>query len=134
MTGRTVSIRQQIVRFVMVGACGTLLQYLILWIGASWLRMPAPWASAAGYLAGSIVNYFLNYTVTFGSAVAHRSALIRYYAMVGGGWLLTLGMMALFVNALNMNKWGAQITTTLICLAFNFLLSRIWVYRSHGVG
>ncbi|MDT4860674.1 GtrA-like protein [compost metagenome] len=128
--GRIVDIREQLARFVMVGACGTLVQYIIFWAGVSFLGISAPWASGVGYAVGSVVNYFLNYTFTFGSKQLHRTALIRYYVVVGAGWILTLGLMTLFVNVLHANVWVAQVMTTVLCMIFNFLFSRIWIYHS----
>lgn len=125
-------VREQLVRFVMVGACGTLVQYIIFWIGVSFLGVSAPLASGMGYAVGSVVNYFLNYNFTFDSKQLHRTALIRYYVVVCVGWGLTFGLMAIFVNGLYLNVWIAQILTTLLCMIFNFLFSRIWIYRSRG--
>lgn len=123
------TLSRQFLRFAAVGVTGTAVQYLTLWIGVEFLGVTAVLASAVGYLLGSVVNYFLNYFFTFESGKSHLEAASKYYAVLGVGWCINTGLMALFVTSLQWNYWVAQIVTTGIGLIWNFLGSRFWAFR-----
>jgi putative flippase GtrA len=124
-----VTLSRQFLRFAAVGIAGTAVQYLTLWIGVEFLAVTAVLASAIGYVLGSVVNYFLNYFFTFESGKSHLEAASKYYAVLGVGWCINTGLMALFVTSLQWNYWFAQIVTTGIGLIWNFLGSRFWAFR-----
>lgn len=123
------SLPRQFLRFAAVGAIGTGVQYATLWFGVEHLAATAVVASAVGYLLGSVVNYLLNYFFTFESGKSHLEAAAKYYAVLGVGWCLNTGLMAVFVTYLLWNYWLAQIVTTGIGLVWNFLGSRFWAFR-----
>lgn len=119
----------QFLRFAAVGAVGTLAQYAVLWLGADGLGWPATWASAAGYLLGSLVNYLLNYRYTFASNKSHLEAASKFYVIAASGWLINTSLMALLTTQLFWNHWPAQLLTTGICLLWNFAGSKLWAFR-----
>ena len=123
------SLQRQFLRFAAVGATGTAVQYATLWFGVEYLATTAVVASAVGYVLGSVVNYLLNYFFTFESGKSHLEAASKYYAVLGVGWCINTGLMALFVSQLQWNYWFAQILTTGIGLIWNFLGSRFWAFR-----
>lgn len=122
----------QFLRFGAVGAVGTLAQYVVLWLGAVFLGWPAVWASAAGYVLGSVVNYLLNYHFTFASGKSHLEAAGKFYMVVGIGWCINTGLMGLLTGGLNWNIWLAQVLTTGIGLGWNFAGSKLWAFRDGG--
>ncbi|WP_094159833.1 GtrA family protein [Thiomonas delicata] len=117
------------VRFAVVGASGTAIQYIVLGLGVEWLHWSPVDASAAGYILGSISNYGLNHAFTFRSARRHSSAAPRYFMVLGIGWLINTGSMAILVNAVHVNYWIAQIFVTGFGLIWNFLGSHFWAFR-----
>ena len=124
------TLARQFLRFAAVGATGTAVQYVVLWIGVEWLGWSAPASSALGYALGSVVNYLLNYFVTFGSEKSHVEAAAKYYAVLAVGLALTAALMTLFVSVLGWNYWIAQVATTGIALLWHFAGSRWWAFRS----
>lgn len=116
--------------FLLVGAGATGTQYAVLAAGTSLLGLSAAVSSGAGYLAGSMVSYAANYVFTFQSEAPHGQALARFYAMVGAAWLITMALMGLMVDWLGWNKWLGQVIATVACLAFNYVVSRQWVFRN----
>ena len=46
------SLSRQFLHFAAVGATGTAVQYLTLWLGVEWFSLGAVTASAIGYLLG----------------------------------------------------------------------------------
>lgn len=119
----------QFLSFAAVGAVGTLAQYAVLWLGAVQLGWPAAWASGAGYLLGSVVNYLLNYRFTFASGKSHIEAAGKFYIVVGIGWCINTGLMGLLTGWLTWNIWLAQLLTTGIGLGWNFAGSKLWAFR-----
>jgi len=123
----------QFIHFATVGLTGTLVQYLSLWIGVHYFLISAPIASAIGYIFGSVVNYLLNYFLTFGSNKSHKEAASKYFSIVGIGWCINLFLMSFFVHYLSWYFWFAQFMTTGICLIWNFSGSRWWAFRHKTV-
>jgi putative flippase GtrA len=128
--GRTIRQYGRIAKFLLVGLAATALQFAVLAAGTSWLGLGAALSSGVGYLMGSLVSYCANYFLTFASAKRHSQAMPQFYTMVGAAWLLTIGLMALMVDWLGWNQWVGQVVATSVCLVFNYLCSRDWVYRS----
>ena len=123
------SLSRQFLHFAAVGATGTAVQYLTLWLGVEWFSLGAVTASAIGYLLGSVVNYVLNYFFTFASGKSHVETASKYYAVLAVGWCLNTALMTLFVRYLDWNYWIAQIVTTGLGLIWNFLGSRFWAFK-----
>lgn len=130
-TGGNIQVRlsEQFIKFALVGACGTLVQYAALGIGVEYLGVSAALASGVGYIFGSIVNYVLNYCVTFRSDGRHITTVPKFYAVVLIGWCLNTGLMALFADRVGWNPWFTQVLATGVCLGWNFAASRYWVFK-----
>lgn len=120
---------RQFIHFAAVGLTGTSVQYVTLWLGVEYVLVSAPFASAIGYLLGSVVNYLLNYFFTFESDKSHKEAASKYFSVVGIGWCINTGLMGLLVSYLNWYYWIAQLVTTAIGLIWNFSGSRWWAFR-----
>lgn len=116
-------------RFLLVGALATATQYVVLGVVSVLLGTTAAAAAGAGYFAGSLVSYQANHSFTFRSREAHGKAVPRFYFMVAAAWVLTVGLMGLLVDWLGWNLWLSQVITTVICIAFNYTCSRIWVFK-----
>lgn len=116
-------------KFLLTGGIATAIQYIILGIGTSYYNLSASFSTGIGYGLGSIVSYFMNYFFTFNSTVSHFKATYRFYIMVSIGWLLSVILMYLFVDSLNLNKWFSQIFTTGVVFIFNYLISKLWIFR-----
>ena len=123
------SLGRQFLRFAAVGATGTAVQYATLWGGVEFLNASAVWSSAVGYVLGSVVNYLLNYFLTFESGKSHLETASKYYGVLAVGWCLNAALMGLFVSQLSWNYWIAQIVTTGIGLLWNFTGSRWWAFK-----
>ena len=120
---------QQFLRFAAVGASGTAIQYSVLWLGADILGFNAAACSGAGYIAGSVSNYFLNYLLTFASNQSHAEAASKYFTLLACGWCINTGCMWVLVQHQSWNHWLAKIVATSIGLIWNFTGSRFWAFR-----
>lgn len=124
------TLHRQFLHFAAVGACGTLVQYACLWLGVSLLATPPSWASGVGYLLGSVVNYTLNYFLTFKSGQSHSETAPRYYALLAVGWTINTGLMMLLADHWLWPYFLAQVIATGIGLIWNFVGSRFWVFQT----
>ena len=123
-----VTLARQFLSFATVGACGTVTHYATLIAGVS-LGLDPVTASALGWSLGAVVNYLLNYHLTFRSRLAHRQAAPRFALIAAIGLLLNTLLMAVQIGPLGVHYLVAQVFATGIILCFNFLLSRSWAFR-----
>lgn len=117
-------------RFLLTGGLATTLQYFVLGFGTSVLGASAAVFSGIGYLSGSVLSYVMSYFFTFRSNRAHLPAALRFYVMVAVGWCINTLVMALLADAMDWNKWLSQIVATVLALVWNYLASRIWVFKA----
>jgi putative flippase GtrA len=119
---------QQFLRYSLVGAVGTAVQYALL---VSLVRAglaPAIAASTTGAIAGAVVNYYLNRRWTFGSARAHEQALPRFAAIALAGIGLNAIVMAGMFTYFSAHYLLAQIVATGVVLVAGFVANRTWTF------
>jgi putative flippase GtrA len=118
--------------FATVGVVGTAAHYLVLYLLVESYGIDPVTASGCGAIAGLIVNYLLNYILTFKSQQSHFKAFPKFALIAGIGFSLNLGLMTLLTPYLY--YLYAQIVTTLIVLVWNFLGNSLWTFRTgkHG--
>lgn len=123
-------MKKSLARFLMAGGLATIFQYAVLEMGTGLFGWSAALASGAGYLAGSMLSYLMNYFFTFSSTRPHIQAAIRFYGMVAVGWGINTVVMAVFVDYIGWNKWLSQVLATGLALIWNFLALRSWVFKT----
>ena len=123
-----IAITRQFLSFAAVGACGTATHYATLIVGVS-LRLDPVTASALGWTLGAVVNYSLNYHLTFRSGLSHRQAAPRFAVVAATGLVLNTLLMAVEVGPLGLHYLVAQAFATGTILCCNFILSRTWAFR-----
>jgi putative flippase GtrA len=120
----------QLLRFIVVGAICTGLQYLVLVAAVEWGGADALIASGAGFLLSAALNYLLNRRFTWASSVAHRAAVRRFALVVASGLLLNLLGMRLLHGYLHWHYVPAQVLTTLVTLLWNFAWHRYFTFAT----
>jgi putative flippase GtrA len=94
---------------------------------------PVP-ASAASFVVGGLVNYAINYRLTFRSDARHRVALPRFFAVAAMGLALNTALMWLLVKPFGVQYVVAQIVTTIVTFFFHFAVNKAWTFRRRGDG
>jgi putative flippase GtrA len=114
--------------FVLVGALATALQYCILVILVTGFSWPPIAASSAGFTISAVVNYTLNYHLTFRSSVPHSLAFTRFTAVAAAGLALN-GVVMWMMQSLGMHYLAAQLLATGLVLIWNYTANARWSYR-----
>lgn len=113
--------------FALVGTLGTLAHYSVLYALVESQGFNPVTASGWGSLTGLLVNYVLNFKLTFNSRQSHIQTFPKFtlIALVGMGF--NLGLMGLLVP--HFYYLYAQILTTLIVLIWNFFANIFWTFE-----
>lgn len=128
--------RRNLIRFLtyaMVGAVGTLVQYVILATLVS-LRWAGPvTASLIGAVAGAVINYLLNARFTFASK-AHSTALPKFAATALLGAAVNGLLMKVLIDFANINYLVAQLISSAAVLAITYCINLVWTFRRNNNG
>ncbi|MGZ8184166.1 MAG: GtrA family protein [Methylobacter sp.] len=113
--------------FALVGVIGTLAHYSLLYALVEFRSFNPVWASGWGALAGLIVNYLLNYSLTFKSRQSHVQTFPKFALIASLGLCLNLALMALLTH--HLYYLYAQVVTTAVVLIWNFLANSFWTFQ-----
>ena len=125
-------LARQLSAFALVGLLAALAHYgaLVALVElAGWRAVPA---TLVGYVAGGLVSYVLNRSVTFSSDRPHQEAGWRFAVVAGVGFALTFGFMHLFVERFGAPYLPAQLVTTGIVMGWSFLANRLWTFGAQA--
>lgn len=122
-----IGIRQFAV-FVCVGIFATTIQYVTLWALVAHFSVDAVFSSAVGFLLSALVNYLLNYYLTFESNVCHRYAIAKFYAVALVGLVINTVIMQIAIYFIRSHYMIAQIIATVFVLFWNFYANRRWTF------
>ena len=125
-------LARQFLRFAVVGAIGTTGHYLTLVLLVELAGADAVPASLAGFVVGALINYQLNRSYTFGSDVAHRIALPKFFTIAAAGAVLNTLIMFMAIYQLGLHYFLSQVLATGMVLVWGFLGNRLWTFRSAG--
>lgn len=124
---------RQVVSFVVVGLLAAVAHFgtLIGLVEGAGVN-PVP-ATLIGFVAGGVVSYSLNRSMTFASTRPHREATWRFALVAGGGFALTFALMYVFIHRFALPYLPAQVVTTGIVLVWNFLGNKLWTFGAGPV-
>ncbi|HLU17396.1 MAG TPA: GtrA family protein [Edaphocola sp.] len=117
------------IRFVLVGGSATLFQFVLLFSFVEFGHFNKIFASALSFAIAAILNYLLNYYFTFASEKSHFETASKFIVVATIGLLINSTSFALLLVVMP-HYLFAQIGATLLALSVNFLLHKIWIYRS----
>lgn len=121
-------VLRQFVTFAGVGAIATALHYMVLVTCASGFALDPVLSATLGYLAGAVISYWINYTVTFRSTRRHRDAIVRFGAVAVVGLIINTATVNFGISELSLHYFLAQVLATLIVLIWNFIANKIWTF------
>ncbi len=119
---------RQFILFAAIGAVGTGGHFLTLILLVEWAGLSAVWATTAGFIVGALINYFLNYHITFKSDKAHREAMLKFFMVA----LLGAGMNTLIVfvgvDLMTVHYLLVQLVASSLVLIWNFSANKFWTF------
>jgi len=118
----------QFMKFILSGGAGTVAQYLVLIALVKLLAVPPGRASMAGAIVGAIVVYLLSRRFTFETERSHRETLPRFVLMAMAGTLMN-GALVGYLSKTGLYFLLAQLVATVVVLVFNFIVSKLWIFR-----
>jgi dolichol-phosphate mannosyltransferase len=127
----------QLIRFCLVGAAGTLVNLMVLFICVHWAGL-SPLLGAAIAIELSIINnFFLNHHYTFrklrrGQPENSRSLarkLVRYNTVALGGALITYAAFWCFYGYIGLHYLLADILAIAVATGWNYWMSLRIVWR-----
>lgn len=120
------------IAFALVGVLGTLVHYAILYTLVEFNAVNPVSASGWGALSGLIVNYVLNFKLTFNSQQTHARTFPKFALIAGFGFALNLALMTLLTE--HIYYLYAQILTTVVVLFWNFFANMFWTFNKDYAG
>ncbi len=127
-------MKRTVLSLLSVGALSTGLQYAVLVAAVEFLGWPAPVASSVGFCLSAMVNYWLNYHVTFNSRASHTTAVSRFVLVALIGLLINAGAMLALHTSLGLYYLLAQVLATCLAVAWTFGASHYWTFRAPAAG
>jgi putative flippase GtrA len=118
----------QFQKFAIVGGLATATQYAVLVGMVRILGANPVFASSCGYVISALLNYYLNYRLTFRSVQSHGRALPRFAAVAAVGLLINATVVWVLSEHSPLPYLAAQVVATVIVLAWNFSANRRWTF------
>ncbi len=82
------------------------------------------------YVVGVLQTFVLNKRWTFRNDSNNSSVLVRYVAAYGLGYFISVGLLILFVDLLNLPHQLVMGATIVFVAGCMFALQKYWVFRS----
>ena len=125
-------MRWQFFRYFIAGASALGLHFLVMavLIGSGTSSELA--ASAAGFIAGCLLNYTLQYYFTFASDVDHTQAMLRYTVVTLGMLLVNLLIFQGLLSA-GAGWFIAQVIASGAVFLGNFMINRRYTFARQGI-
>lgn len=124
---------KRLIRFLLVGATNTVVSYLVFLVAYHILFVgDVLFSQPLSYGAGIAWSYFWNRKWTFQSSAGLGGEFVRFVVVQVVLLLLSTGLIHLVVDYCNMNANIGWILVMAFITALNFVLTKVFVFRSRG--
>ncbi len=115
-----------------VGAIGTGAHYGLLVLIVQKTGVRPVLGSVAGFTVGAVVNYTLNYYITFRSQKRHYEGAPKFFLVALSGLILNTIIFIFALRALSLHYLLAQVTATGFVTMWTFVCNRLWTFGAIG--
>jgi dolichyl-phosphate beta-glucosyltransferase len=122
-----------LLRYIAAGGVGTTFHYLALILLVELFDVGPVRAAIAGSISGAIVNYALNYHLTFASTSPHLVTLPRFAGVAMLTAVLNGAGMWLLTRYFHVHYLLAQLLCTISVLVSGYVLNRTWTFADSGL-
>jgi putative flippase GtrA len=119
----------RLIRFALVGVSTAALFLLLVFLLHESLGINVVVASTTACIATLVYNYNLHYRWTFRASAPHGQAMLRFLVMSGCSVIINAILMYAATEVFVVHWLVAQISTGAVMVAWNLVLSSLWVYR-----
>ena len=119
---------QQFFIFAGIGAIGTAGHYATLILLVQIGHTNPVFATTIGFIVGALINYVLNYRITFNSNKRHREALTKFFSVASLGAVINATIMTAGINLFDIHYLVIQVVATCIVLVLNFTANKYWTF------
>lgn len=123
----------QFIKFGIVGASNTAVSLAVYYIFL-WLSLNLYIGNALGFVLGTLNAYIWNSRFVFKKDKKRKNSVIIIKTYIGYAFSLVLSELLLFVwvDVLHISEAIAPIINLFITVPLNFVMNKLWVYRSSG--
>lgn len=119
------------IKFAIASGIATLADIFILWLLTSIIGIFYLLSTAIAFIFGSSINYSINCIWTFKGTKTNKFRGFLSFILIGaGGLVLTLLLMAFFVEILSINYIIARILSAFLVLLWNYTLNTLITFRN----
>jgi len=118
----------QFTRFLVTGAVGTALHYLVLVLLVDLASAPVAVGTLAGFTIGAVTNYLLARSFVFDSSRPHHIALPRFVAIAVVGAFANTAIVQMIHQA-GVHYVVAQVCATAFIVVWNYFANRLWTFN-----
>ena len=115
-------------RFAIIGVVATAVQYAFLIVLVRQLLISPVVASDIGFVVSAVLNYLLNYHVTFRSTRAHTESGPRFVMVAALGLLLNSIIMHVGTELVGLHHLLSQVVATGAVAVWNFTGHHLWSF------
>jgi len=119
---------KQFILFATIGAVGTAGHFLTLILLVELGGVSAVWATTAGFIVGALINYVLNYHLTFRSEKAHSETMLKFFIVATVGAGLNMVIMFFGVDILALFYLLVQVIASSVVLLWTFTANKLWTF------
>ena len=119
---------QQFIIYAGIGAIGTIGHYATLVLLVQAIHAEPVFATTTGFVVGALINYVLNYRITFNSNKRHREALTKFFSVAAFGAVINATIMSAGINMFDAHYLVIQVIATCFVLALNFIANKYWTF------
>lgn len=119
---------QQFFIFAGIGAIGTVGHYASLILLVQVVQTAPVFATTIGFVVGALINYVLNYRITFNSNKRHRETLTKFFSVASLGAVINGLIMMAGINMFDIHYLIIQATATCFVLILNFIANKYWTF------
>ena len=122
----------QVIKFGITGVCSTLISLAFYYLFINY-KMDKYWANTLSFLCGTIFGYFVNNFWVFKPKVKRYSMVWKFYIVYISSYAMSQGLLYLWCDVCSISEKIAPLINLCFTIPYNFLLSRLWVFRDKNI-
>ncbi len=122
-------LRYKSVRFALVGG-STALAYVLLYLAFLAFGFAQGLANGTAFLLAILLQYAGQARFTFGQPLNNRAQIIRFFVMVGLGFVTSSLITGPIATLAGLPNWAAALIVTITLPVQNYIFMTLWVFAS----